>query len=60
MKVIRGTGDAKKMKGNAQSVNVLTMRCTNCGQQAMKTRLPDGQEIYKCGACGTGFKASKF
>jgi hypothetical protein len=60
VKIIRGTGDAKKMKGQATSQSVRTMRCTNCGQQAMKTRTPDGQEIYKCGACGCGFKATKF
>ena len=60
MKIIRGTGDAKKLKGQALSQKAMTMRCTNCGQQAFQTRLATGQEVYKCGACGTSFTASKF
>lgn len=60
MKVIRGTGDAKKLKGQARSQGAVTMRCTNCGQQAVRTRLGNGKEVYKCGACGTCFGATKF
>lgn len=60
MKVIRGTGDAKKMKGNAVVHARQSMRCTNCGQQAFPLQVSDGSTIYKCSACGTKLKAVKF
>lgn len=60
MKIIRGTGDAKKLKGQALPQKTTTMRCTNCGQQAVQGRLPNGREVYTCVACGTSFTASKF
>jgi len=60
MKIIRGTGDAKKLKGQAVSQGQLTLRCTGCGQQAIQTRLADGTQVYKCNACGMAFKATKF
>jgi len=60
VKIIRGTGDAKKMKGQSISQGQLTMRCTSCGQQAAQTRLADGTNVFKCAACGTALTTKKF
>lgn len=62
MSIIRGTGDAKKMKEKGQVVGqtVATMKCTKCGQTAVQTRGQNGEVVYQCGACSTQFKLSRF
>jgi DNA-directed RNA polymerase subunit RPC12/RpoP len=59
MRIIRGTGDAKKMKGQVQATQVPTMRCTRCSQTAFQGKTSSGQLIYRCGACGAEFKLQR-
>lgn len=59
-KLIRGTGDAKRLKGAATPQTVPSIRCTNCGQQAFAARMPDGSTGYKCAACGCVLKTQRF
>lgn len=52
MKIIRGTGDAKRLKGQVVG-GVRTLKCT-CGRQALPSSDSKGKTTYTC-ACGKKF-----
>lgn len=60
MRVIRGTGDSRRMaKGNTQVSTTRTLRCMNCGGQAMPTVDPAGVVSYACPRCKTNYKTQR-